>query len=165
MSLAAALALPSDFPARDQLLFATYCVILATLVLQGLTLPAVIRWARVEDDGAEEREDLIARRHATAAALARLDELAAEEWTRDDTIERMRGLYEYRERRLTARAGETDDGDGLEHRSIKYQKIVRAVLDAQRGAVVDLRNRGEISNEVMHRIERELDLEDERLEI
>ena len=165
VSLAAALALPPDFPARDEVLLITFVVILATLVFQGLTLPAVIRWARVSDDGAEEREELLARRRATEAALARLDELAGEEWTRDDTIERMRGLYRYRSRRLEARAGERDDGDGIEHRSLKYQKAVREVIAAQRQAVVALRNRGEISNDVMHRIERELDLEDERLEI
>ena len=167
VSLAAALALPSDFPARDQLLFITFGVILATLVLQGLTLPAVIRWSGVHDDGSEAAEELLARRRATEAALAHLDELAAAEWTRDDTVERMRGLYEYRSRRLGARAGETEDedGGGYEHRSRKYQKMVRSVLDAQRQAVVELRNQGEISNEVMHRIERELDLEDERLEI
>jgi monovalent cation/hydrogen antiporter len=165
VSLAAALALPADFPARDQLLFITFAVILATLVLQGLTLPAVIRWSGVHDDGAEEREDLLARRRATEAALARIDELEAQEWTRDDTVERMRAMYAYRARRLTARAGESEDGDGFEHRSRKYQKMVRSVLDAQRRAVVELRNRGEISNDVMHRIERELDLEDERLEI
>jgi monovalent cation/hydrogen antiporter len=165
VSLAAALALDPGFPARDAILFITFTVIFATLVVQGLTLPAVIRWSGAHDDGAEAREELLARRRATAAALARLDELAAEEWTRDDTIDRMRALYGYRERRLTARAGETDDGDGYEHRSLKYQKIVRSVLAAQREAVVGLRNSGEISNDVMHRIERELDLEDERLEI
>ena len=163
VSLAAALALPADFPARDQLLFITFAVILATLVLQGLTLPAVIRWSGVHDDGAESREELLARRRATEAALTRLEELEAEEWTRDDTVERMRGLYRYRSQRLSAR--ETDDEDGYEHRSRKYQKMVRLVLEAQRSAVVELRNQGEISNEVMHRIERELDLEDERLEI
>ena len=168
VSLAAALALPSDFPARDQLLFITFGVILATLVLQGLTLPAVIRWSGVHDDGSEAREELLARRRATEAALERLDELEGEEWTRDDTVERMRGMYRYRVRRLNARAGEPgedDDGDDYEHRSRKYQKMVRTVLDAQRAAVVQLRNQGEISNDVMHRIERELDLEDERLEI
>ena len=167
VSLAAALALPTDFPARDQLLFITFVVILATLVLQGLTLPAVIRWAGLHDDGAEAREELLARRRATEAALERLDELEGEEWTRDETVERMRGMYRYRVRRLNARAGEQDDGDGddYEHRSRKYQKMVRSVLDAQRAAVVELRNSGEISNDVMHRIERELDLEDERLEI
>ena len=167
VSLAAALALPSDFPARDQLLFITFGVIFATLVLQGLTLPAVIRWSGVHDDGSEAAEELLARRRATEAALAHLDELAAAEWTRDDTVERMRGMYEYRTRRLGARAGESEDedGGGYEHRSRKYQKMVRSVLDAQRRAVVELRNQGEISNDVMHRIERELDLEDERLEI
>ena len=77
----------------------------------------------------------------------------------------MRGVYRYRQRRLTARAGESDDGDGYEHRSLKYQKMIRRVLDAQRDELVRLRNAGEISNEVMHRLEHELDLEDERLEI
>jgi CPA1 family monovalent cation:H+ antiporter len=165
VSLAAALALPAGFPARDQILLITFAVILATLVLQGLTLPAVIRWSGVQDDGSEEAEDLLARRRATEAALGRLDELRGEEWTRDETIERMRGLYEYRTRRLGARAGETDDGDGYEHRSLKYQKMVREVIRAQRQAVVALRNDGTISNDVMHRIERELDLEEERLEL
>jgi len=168
VSLAAALALLPGFPMRDEILFITFAVIFVTLVVQGLTLPAVIRWANVHDDGSEELEDLLARRTATAAALARLDELAAQEWTHNDTIERMRGLYRYRERRLNARAGEAlEDGEvpDYEHRSLKYQKIVRSVLDAQRVAVVELRNRGGISNDVMHRIERELDLEDERLEI
>jgi hypothetical protein len=99
------------------------------------------------------------------AALARLEELRDAEWTRDDTAERMRSMYEYRRSRLAARAGETDDGDGYEHRSRKYQKMVRAVIEAQRAEIVRLRNVGLISNEIMHRVERELDLEDERLEI
>ena len=165
VSLAAALALPPDFPQRDLLLFLTFAVIFATLVLQGLTLPPLIRALGVEDDGTEEEhEELKARLYATKAALARLEELAREEWTRDDTIERMRGAYEYRKRRLAARAGKIED-DGFEDRSVAYQTIVREVLEAQRAAVVDLRNQGTISNDVMHRIERELDLEDERLEI
>jgi CPA1 family monovalent cation:H+ antiporter len=165
VSLAAALALPADFPQRDVVLFLTFAVIFTTLVLQGLTLPALIRRLAVVDDGADEREELAGRRAAVDMALARLDELGAEEWTRDDTVERMRGLYEYRRRRLAARAGETEDGDGYEHRSRKYQKMVRDVLDAQRAELVRLRNAGAISNEIMHRLERELDLEDERLEI
>ena len=168
VSLAAALALPSDFPARDQLLFITFGVILATLVLQGLTLPAVIRWSGVHDDGAEAAEELLARRRATEAALAHLDELgAAGVDPRRHRRAHARHVPRTASRRLGARAGETEDedGGGYEHRSRKYQKMVRSVLDAQRRAVVELRNQGEISNEVMHRIERELDLEDERLEI
>jgi CPA1 family monovalent cation:H+ antiporter len=168
VSLAAALALAEDFPQRNIVLFLTFSVIFATLVLQGLTLPLLIKAVHIEDDGADEREELIGRRAAVEAALARLDELGAAEWTRDDTTMRMRQLYEYRARRFAVRAGELDDGDGLdafETRSKRYQKMVRSVLTAQRQRLVELRNRGEISNEVMHRLERELDLEDERLEI
>jgi CPA1 family monovalent cation:H+ antiporter len=167
VSLAAALALPEDFPERDLILFVTFFVILVTLVVQGLTLPALIRALGIEDDGAEEREELEARRRATDAALIRLDELGMMEWTRDDTVERMRALYEYRRRRLRARdgSGEDDDGEDYEGRSYRYQKMVREVIEAQHDAIVELRNRGRISNDVMHRLERELDLERERLEI
>jgi len=168
VSLAAALALASDFPQRNIVLFLTFAVIFATLVIQGLTLPLVIKALHVEDDGADAREELLGRRAAVEAALERLDELGAAEWTRDDTTERMRLLYEYRQRRFAVRAGELEDADGIdafETRAKRYQKMVRWVLTAQRERLVALRNSGEISNEVMHRLERELDLEDERLEI
>jgi CPA1 family monovalent cation:H+ antiporter len=164
VSLAAALALPADTPQRELLVFVTFAVIFATLVLQGLTLPAVIRRLGVRDDDGEAGEELRARLAATQAALTRIEELAAEDWTRDDTAERMVRLYEYRRRRLKARAGKIED-DGYEDRSAAYQRMVREVLDAQRDAIVQLRNEGAISNDVMHRIERELDLEDQRLEI
>jgi monovalent cation/hydrogen antiporter len=164
VSLAAALALPEDFPMRNLILFLTFAVILATLVLQGLTLPTLIRRLRLTGDGAEEQEELKARMAATKAALDRLDELSGEDWTRDDTVTRLHGLYEFRRRRLKARAGIWED-DGAEDRSMAYQRLVRELLDAQRQAIVRLRNQGAISNDVMHRIERELDLEDTRLEI
>jgi monovalent cation/hydrogen antiporter len=164
VSLAAALALPDNFPERSLLVFLTFSVIFATLVLQGLTLPTVIRWLHVEPDDGEDREELKARLLATKAALARLEDLAAEDWTRDDTVERMVGLYRYRKNRLAARAGKVED-DGYEDRSVAYQTMVREVLEAQRREIVRLRNEGVISNDVMHRIERELDLEDQRLEI
>jgi Na+/H+ antiporter len=164
VSLAAALALPATTPQRDLVVFLTYAVILATLVLQGLTMPKLIRALHIERDDSEQREELRARLVATQAALGRLEELGAEEWTRDDTIQRMTGLYDYRRRRLKARAGKIED-DGYEDRSEAFQRVVREVLEAQRAAVVALRNDGTISNDVMHRLERELDLEDERLEI
>jgi Na+/H+ antiporter len=164
VSLAAALALPLDFPMRNLILFLTFAVILTTLVVQGLTLPALIRRLGVQGDGAEEREELRGRLAAAQAALDRLDELAGEDWTRDDTVERLHGLYEFRRRRLKVRAGKIED-DGTEDRSLAYQRLVRELLVAQRQAIVRLRNQGTISNEVMHRIERELDLEDTRLEI
>jgi CPA1 family monovalent cation:H+ antiporter len=164
VSLAAALALPLDFPMRNLILFLTFSVIFATLVVQGLTLPTLIRRLNFEQDDTEEREEIRARLAATHAALDRLDELAGADWTRDDTVERLHGLYEFRRRRLKARGGYLED-DGSEDRSQAYQRLLRELLQAQRRAIVRLRNQGKISNEVMHRIERELDLEDTRLEI
>jgi CPA1 family monovalent cation:H+ antiporter len=170
VSLAAALALPLQtstgqaFPQRNLIIFVTFGVIFATLVLQGLTLPWLIRRLGLHRDDSEAQEELRGRLRATDAALARLEELAGEEWTRDDTVERMRGLYQFRRRRLKARAGYLED-DGSQDRSLAYQRLVRELLEAQRREIVRLRNQGEISNEVMHRIERDLDLEDSRLEI
>jgi Na+/H+ antiporter len=170
VSLAAALALPLQtstgqaFPQRNVIIFVTFAVILATLVLQGLSLPWLIRRLGLQRDDSEAQEELRGRLRATDAALARLEELAAEEWTRDDTVERMRGWYQFRRRRLKARAGYLAD-DGYQDRSLAYQRLVRELLQAQRREIVRLRNQGEISNEVMHRIERDLDLEDIRLEI
>ena len=168
VSLAAALALPGDFPERGLLIFLTLCVIFATLVVQGLTLPLLIRRLGVQDDGAGEREELHARREATAASIAHLGRLREEEWTRDETVERMLGLYRFRDRRLRQRAGELSNGeddDDLDERSHTYQRMVREVLDAQRRRVIELRNGGAISDDVLHVLERELDLEDQRLEI
>jgi monovalent cation/hydrogen antiporter len=164
VSLAAALALPLPFPERDLIVFLTFAVIFATLVVQGLTLPALIRRLGVRGDGVEEREEVRARMEAARAALDRLEELAGEDWTRDDTVERLQGLYQFRLRRLKARVGKIED-DGYEDRSLAYQRLVRELLEAQRQAIVRLRNQGTISTEIMHRIERDLDLEDSRLEI
>ena len=170
VSLAAALALPLEtdagtpFPGRDLILFLTFSVILATLVGQGLTLPLVIRLLRLEDDGVEDREDAKARIHAADAALARLEELVAEDWVRDDTAERMRGAYRFRTSRFTARFDDEDDGM-IESRSRDYQRLRRELLDAERQALLDLRRSGAISNDVWLRVARDLDLEDQRLDI
>jgi len=166
VSLAAALALPAGFPERGLLVFLTLAVIFATLVFQGLTLPLLIRRLDIHDDGVASREELVARKEAARAAVAHLRRLGEEEWTRDDTVERMIGLYEFRQRRLRQRAGVAEDGeDDLDQRSLDYQRLVREVLDAQRRRVVELRDEGEISDDVLYALERELDLEDERLEI
>jgi monovalent cation/hydrogen antiporter len=170
VSLAAALALPLEtdagaaFPGRDLILFLTFAVILATLVGQGLTLPLIIRLLRLEDDGKDEREDAKARIHAAEAALARLEELIDEEWVREDTAERMRGAYRFRTNRFQARLDDGDDGS-IESRSQDYQRLRRELLDAERRALIELRRSGMISNDVWLRVGRDLDLEDQRLDI
>jgi monovalent cation/hydrogen antiporter len=170
VSLAAALALPLEtdagaaFPGRDLILFLTFAVILATLVGMGLTLPLVIRALGLEDDGIEAREDAKARIHASTAALARLEELAGEEWVREDTAERVRGAYRFRTDRFRARLDDGDDG-AIESRSQDYQRLRRELLDAERQALIELRRAGAISNDVWLRVGRDLDLEDQRLDI
>ncbi len=170
LSLAAALALPLEtdsggpFPGRDLILFLTFAVILVTLVGQGLTLPFVIRVLGLEDDGMDAREEAKARIRAAEAALARLEELVEEDWVRDDTAERMRGMYRFRTDRFHARFDDGDDG-AIEARSQDYQRLRRELLDAERDAVLGLRRAGTISDDVWYRVARDLDLEDQRLDI
>ena len=171
VSLAAALALPLEtdaggpFPERDLVIFLAYCVVLFTVVVQGLTLPALIHRLGVVDDGAEEQaEEHAARIAASEAALIALDDLAEAEWTRDGSVERMRRLYEFRRRRFATLRGDLDDEDGIVDQSLAYQRLLHAVIEAQRVAIVQMRNDGSISAEVMRRVERDLDLEETRLE-
>ncbi len=170
VTIAAALLIPLQtdagipFPGRDLIIFFAFAVVLATLVVQGLSLPAVIRALGLEaDDGGAEAEEALARVRAAEAALERLDELVGEGWVLDDTAERLRGQYRFRIDRFSARVD--PDGDGkIEKRSLKYQRLRRELIDAERHAVVEMRNTGEISDEVMRRVERDLDLEVSRLD-
>ena len=170
VSLAAALAVPlttnagREFPQRDLIVFLTFCVILGTLVVQGLTLPVVIRALGIEADHLDEKEHAKARIKAADAALARLDELEAEDWVREDTAERLRGLYGFRRNRFMSRFDENDDG-AIEEQSLNYQRLRRELFDAEREAIVDLRRRGVIDDEVERHLYRDLDLEDARLEV
>jgi monovalent cation/hydrogen antiporter len=170
VSLAAALALPlttdagSHFPNRELLVFVTFAVILGTLVVQGLTLPALIRVLDLEEDDLAEREEAKARIHAAEAALERLEELIDEEWVREDTAERLRGLYGFRRERFRSRVDSEADGS-VEDRSANYQRLRRELLDAERRAVLDLRRSGRIDDQVMRRVVRDLDLEDARLDL
>jgi monovalent cation/hydrogen antiporter len=170
VSLAAALAIPltvdsgAAFPQRDLIIFLTYAVIAATLIIQGLTLPGLIKVLGVEEDGTLAQRESKARLLAARAALARIDELAEEEWVREDTADRVRRGYEFRIRRFAARFDDEDDG-AIDARSYDYQRLLRELLEAQRAEVIRLRNQGKINDEIMHRIERDLDLEDTRLEV
>jgi monovalent cation/hydrogen antiporter len=135
-----------------------------------MSLPLLIRsLGLAEAEGKEEREETEARLRAAEAALARLDELADEARVREDTTTRMRDLYEYHRRRFAARHSEqTESGeedDGYEERSLAYQRFRRELLGAERAELLRLRSEGRISDEVRRRVERDLDLEEARLEI
>ena len=169
VSLAAALALPlttdagGAFPNRELIIFLTFGVILTSLVVQGLSFPALLKLIGLEDEGRSEKEENKARIYATEAALARLEELADEDWVRDDTLERVRGMFNFRRQRFRSRFDPESDGD-LESRSLDYQRLLREVLVAERRAVFDLRREQRIDDVVMRRVIRDLDLEEARLD-
>jgi monovalent cation/hydrogen antiporter len=168
ITIAAALVIPletdagSALPGRDLVVFFAFCVVLGTLVIQGLSLPLVIRALGLEEDDEADNEEALARIRSAEAALERLQELEQEEWVLDDTAARLRGQYRFRIDRFTARAD--PDGDGkIEKRSLKYQRLRRELIETERRALLELRNTGEISEEVMRRVVRDLDLEESRL--
>src|SRR5215207_8732600 len=144
--------------------FLSFGVILGTLVVQGLTLPGLIRWLDLEDDGLAEKEEAKARIRAAEAALTRLDELVDEDWVNADTAERMRGLYGFRRDRFRSRFDPESDG-AIEGQSLSYQRLRRELLEAERQELRRLRLEGRIDDDVVRRVQRDLDLENERLDI
>jgi monovalent cation/hydrogen antiporter len=174
VSLAAALALPltvpggGPFPDRDLILFLTFSVILATLVVQGLSLPLIIRSLGLTDDGVAAREETQARVAAAEAALLRLSELEVETWVREDTAGRVRELYGARRNRFLAqsqtRGTDGDDEQAWRVRSLDYQRLIRELVRAQRQALLKLRDNNDIADEAFRRVERDLDLEEAQFE-
>jgi monovalent cation/hydrogen antiporter len=175
VSLAAALALPfttadgSPFPERDLLIFLTVCVIVVTLVGQGLSLPWVLRAVRLRVDGSEAHEQASAREAATSAAVARIEQLA-EEWPNHlPLIETLRSQYAHRASHLGEHIDEPDGqhrarASEAEQELIEHRAIRHAVIESQRDAILELRNTGVINDDVLREVERDLDLEELRME-
>jgi Na+/H+ antiporter len=162
VSLAAALALPAGFPERNLILLLTFAVILVTLVGQGLTLPFVLRragWDGVEPDGDE------GTRARNAAYEAGLDEIerARSDWpTHQPLFDRLESSLRERTEHLATE----DPAETAERRPerVEPEQIQRGVITAQRSAVIGLRDRGEINDLTLRAVERELDLEEIRME-
>jgi CPA1 family monovalent cation:H+ antiporter len=162
VSLAAALALPVDFPERSLIQFLTFCVILATLVGQGLTLPLLIRalGIRPEDEVAEEERE--ARLVAAQAAVHTIERLR-EQWPDHlELVDQLAAQYGHRVRHIEPPNGAPHDE--AERELLEHRLIRRAVIDAERNAVIRLRDEGRVGDEAMRRLERDLDLEELRLE-
>ncbi len=170
ISLATALALPltvaggAPFPERERVLVLTFVVIFATLVGQGLTLGPLIKRLDLQDDGGEEREAAEVELRTARAALARLEELEVEEWVMPEKAERIRSEYEFRVERLVARcAGDGAAAEYDQHRD-GYHRLLTELLTSERHEAIALRNRRVISDDVLHRVEHQLDLAQLRLE-
>jgi len=167
VSLAAALALPITvgndiaFPDRDRIIFVTFIVIFVTLVLQGLTLPAVIRLLRIKtgtDESADE--EVTARYLAALAAIERLDALGANAPSAVAALQRLRAEYDdriaYYIRRMNPDGNEVMSCD-------RAEDVERQAISAQREMLLRLRDQGVIGDEVLRQIEHELDLEESGL--
>ena len=167
VSLAAALALPitvdgNALPARDAMIVITFTVILVTLVGQGLTLPLVIRAVGLGTDADERHEESHARQALIEEALARITDLEKQWPDHLPLIEQLRTSYQHRaehEEQLHEAPGNEAEQELVEHRQIR-----REVIDAQRDALLAMRDRGAIDDDVLRDIERELDLEEIRME-
>ncbi len=164
LSLAAALALPvvtrvgAPFPARGLILYLTFAVILVTLVVQGGTLPLMLRCLRVDNRDDAEREEATARLAAADAGLKRLEQLRGQ--TSDALIDRLRESYQSRLSRLSegSAIGECRPDEGQ-----SYGWLRRQALAGEREAVIALGDAGAIGDDVLQTLEYELDVEALRL--
>ena len=162
VSLAAALALPADFPERNLILLVTFAVILVTLVGQGLTLPFVVRRAGWDGTELDPDEGTLARNVAYGAGLAEVARARADWPTHQPLFDRLESGLRDRAQHLATE----DPGETAERRQerIEHEQIQVRVIAAQRTAVIELRDRGEINDQTLRAIERELDLEELRME-
>lgn len=157
VSLAAALALPREFPERELVIFLTFCVIAATLVGQGLSLPWLIRRLGVVAGRTAEAEEATARLAAADAAMARLGTLSDEFPGHQELVDQLRARYSHDLGHVPAAVESVRDEAELE--LLEHMEIRNAVVFAQREAVIALRDSGVIGDEVLRRVEQDLDLE------
>ena len=171
VSLAAALALPlltetgEPFPNRDLILFLTFCVILVTLVGQGLLLPAVIRALGLAHAGRRERHaersvEHLARRYAIEAAVSQLDRLTRERSLPDEVIAPLRARLRDRLYHVQRRS---DGDDGHKKLTDLREEIEYLLIEAERTYINNQSQAGKVSDDTRRHIERELDLREAHL--
>ena len=170
VSLAAALALPAtistgaSFPGREALIVVTLTVIGFTLVGQGLTLPAVIRHLGLGGDAEARDDEVAARQRLVEAATRRLDELY-EVWPgHRPLLDQLRETYRHRSEHVDRQRAPTASAGAEDRELIEHREIRRTVIDAEREALVRLRAEGVVSDDVLRDLERELDLDERRMD-
>jgi CPA1 family monovalent cation:H+ antiporter len=164
VSLAAALALPYDFPARNTIFFVAFCVIFSTLVFQGLTLMPILKLLRIDSDEDLAKREIEVRVQALRAGVQRMRELeptfdSTEYW---EVEGRILGEYEYRIVHLLSHI----DGKGAAGEPVEIRidhHLEAAALEAERAEILRLRSAGEIPDEVYRKIEYDLDLANARM--
>lgn len=168
VSLAAAFALPlalsngSPFPGRDYILFFAFSVILVTLVVQGLTLPLLIRKLGIPHDGETDEEERLARLEANRAALEWIEQARGNGKFSADAVDRLRAEYDERIQQLELCADNPDECRG-EIATPRYQRLQHQALRVERKTIIRLRNERVINDDALRRIQRDLDLAEARL--
>lgn len=163
VSLAAALALPLStadgrpLPLREQIILLTFAVILVTLVLQGLSLGPLVRWLRFPEDRTLEAEEIHARDRAVRAALERLEVVLGQAPGGEEQLADLRRHYEDRARVIAERQAGVPLSSSLA--DAVFKRARHEALSAERRTLLELRDHGAISDEVLLELERELDLE------
>ncbi len=167
VSLAAALALNGypSFQGGHLVQFIAFSVILTTLVFQGLTLPFFIRYLGVGDDGSATREEMEARQRMSELALQKIAGHRLENKYPESALENVEQIY--RERAFSLHDSLADELGWSDHRhhQLSVRKLRRGLITAQRKALVQMRRAGLIGDDVLHKIEYELDLEEARYKV
>ena len=169
ISLAAALAIPSaladgsPFRGRDEILLLTFAVILATLVVQGLSLPGLLRRLNFSDGGAERAEEHRAREAITGAALHYLESVTDVDEVQRRAVRQLQDAYRNRAAGFAIAHEARMQNSEAEYMS-RLIALERKLVVTERSSLIDLRDGGAISDDVMRRFEVMLDLKESELE-
>jgi CPA1 family monovalent cation:H+ antiporter len=167
VSLAAALAVPltthsgAPFPDRNLIIFVVSFVILTTVLVQGSTLPAIVRWARIPEDESHADELRLARCHGAQAALDALPLVAAEVGVDEDLQNRLHA--EYKKHAALVKASDGATPNDAEERSDLIRQVRLGVLEHKRRAITELRDQRRIDDIVLLELQASMDLEEARL--
>jgi monovalent cation/hydrogen antiporter len=157
VSLAAALAIPADAPARELVIFLAYGVVLVTLVVPGLTLAPLLRRLGLVRDEERRREEVEARLRLTRAALERLEKVTDDP---TDVVERLRERYRNRIERLEDRLNAA--GGHPEH-NVDAAELQIDALEAERDELAGMRREREFPAELLRELEAEIDVDEARV--
>ena len=161
IALAAAMSLPHSIPLRNQIVFLTFAAIFITLVVQGLTLPGIVRLVGLSARNVTHVEEDEARRLIAEAAIDHLEQLREKGMVYGDIYEDLRSHYSTR---LAAQLGEGGDehGSSREH-AAQQRRVSLDLTQIERETAVRLRDEGKIGDELLRELQQEADLEELRL--
>ena len=172
ISLAVALSVPVGVEGREFIIFVVAAVVILSMVVQGLALPVVIRWAKIPSDDSETREMTEAARLAWNESYKNLDELAEQAKVSPEALESIREECKHRTRLYNDHHDTYKEISSMEARpdgshtatQLEQENMLRlAIIDNQRQVLKHLRNEGKIDMNVLHVIQERLDIEEVRV--